>query len=718
MVKADEMFGAKGSTQSFGERGSAQPGGSASSLKRRLSDRTMSATDRINLTAHEGWSPLRILISDLLDSATFMAFLSVMILLHMCLVVLETDGRRSGQELPFWMSVVSNVFLGCYAVESALRMFVARMAFPLSKWNMFDFCLVSVDIAGTLAELVIGNVPSVAVFRLFRVVRVIRVFRALTGFRELFMMLHGLAAAMKAIIWATVMIMVALVFWSLLGVELIQPLAQELHDTGKWDATRCERCPHAFKNVWSGLLTLLQTVLTGDSWGEMAIPLSEEYPLTLVFFMGSFVSVNLGIMNLIVAVIVDRAHQAREEDDLQKLVEKDANFKMARLRMGEMFKRLDLDGSGSLTADELVDGIDNEPEFANLLRLMDVSSEDLALVFKVLDHDNSGQLSYDEFCEQLYKMKTHDAHTLLVFVRHQVSQTNALTSDIYDLVSRMPGVQGTAEKRYSTFSTRFSPGPVEETESEGDSFGKKLSVKLREKKLAAAEKPSDPPGIARSHYDSEGSAVPNGGCMTSATSTAPCNAEATGGLERCADAKTVATEELPRMHEMWFSEVQEAIAKALKEMQPSLQTVPWAIPAMPAGRENTSTMPATRESTMLASRESTMVASEPSKLNGEGAAGNVAEVASMVMGKPSSPFKFRDAPPVTGDNLRLQDAITMVIEAPTTKNGSGVKTRTDAERKEDERRKSLVDSIPPLNLKTPDNMVKPVRKEKTFPRIV
>merc|ERR1719487_483349 len=113
-------------------------------------------------------------------------------------------------------------------------------------------------------------------------------------------MLHGLVAAMKAIMWATVMISVTLLFWSLVGVEIIHPLVEELAKEDRFEGD-CDRCATAFRSVWESNLTLIQTVLCGDNWGRMAIPLGEAYPLSMLYFLASFVSVNLGIMNLIVA---------------------------------------------------------------------------------------------------------------------------------------------------------------------------------------------------------------------------------------------------------------------------------------------------------------------------------------------------------------------------------------------------------------------------------
>lgn len=48
-------------------------------------------------------------------------------------------------------------------------------------------------------------------------------------------------------------------------------------------------------------LLLFKTVIAGDSWGTIAVPVIEAQPLTAVIFMGSLLSLVYGVVNLIVA---------------------------------------------------------------------------------------------------------------------------------------------------------------------------------------------------------------------------------------------------------------------------------------------------------------------------------------------------------------------------------------------------------------------------------
>ena len=63
-------------------------------------------------------------------------------------------------------------------------------------------------------------------------------------------------------------------------------------------------------------LLLFKTVIAGDGWGEIAVPVIEAHPGTALIFMGAYLTIVFGVLNLIVAVVVDTFADARERDVL------------------------------------------------------------------------------------------------------------------------------------------------------------------------------------------------------------------------------------------------------------------------------------------------------------------------------------------------------------------------------------------------------------------
>merc|ERR1719215_1023950 len=105
-----------------------------------------------------------------------------------------------------------------------------------------------------------------------------------------------------------------LTMWSIVAVEVIHPINQDIAvETSEY--VECgNRCVRSFSTVWEANLTFFQTVVLMDDWGSLVLPIINHKWWTVFVFMGVTFSVGLGLTNLILAVIVDKARAAHEED--------------------------------------------------------------------------------------------------------------------------------------------------------------------------------------------------------------------------------------------------------------------------------------------------------------------------------------------------------------------------------------------------------------------
>merc|ERR1719215_2583183 len=74
---------------------------------------------------------------------------------------------------------------------------------------------------------------------------------------------------------------------------------------------------------------------------------------------------------------------------------------------------------------------ETHPEFAAIMKLMDIGREEMDICYEIMDHDKSGAVEYKEFVRQLHTMRTYDEHTLLIFVRHTVDVIRAKVDEQY-----------------------------------------------------------------------------------------------------------------------------------------------------------------------------------------------------------------------------------------------------------------------------------------------
>jgi len=306
-----------------------------------------------------------------------------------------------------------------------VRMFVERGKYFTSKWNILDFCIVIFgyldEVLGALLKESGGSaVQMLPMLRILRIARLVRAIRLLRFYPELYVMVRGFFGAMKAMFWGFVLINILLVLWSLVGVEIINPINVKLwaakREAGEDVNTFCEE---SFSSVQKTCLLFFQTLVAGDSWGQCTIPIIMESPMTFLLFALALVSVSLGFMNLILAVIVDNAGKVREGDKEEQIKDKRKQEAEALQTWKEVIRQVDSDNNGTISYQELMDGYDH-PSVRHTLEMIGVNKEDLQIMFRLMDEDGSGDLDYDEFIDTFLKAQGQDLRIYLMMTKLQM----------------------------------------------------------------------------------------------------------------------------------------------------------------------------------------------------------------------------------------------------------------------------------------------------------
>jgi len=415
------------------------------------------------------WNNSQKYMAQLIMTRGFEGFVSLTVALNICVVILETDARAREKDNnvkpPSWLEPFNLSMLSVFILELCLRIFVFRSQFfTASKWHVMDFTIIAMDVLNTIISRFVtkSSLSWVTMLRLLRVVRMlraVRVVRTLTVFRELYLMLHAFLSALRAIAWATFLLGGLLTFWSIIAVDVIHPLNRKVAESGRYDS--CPNCSQAFESVLRANLTFFKQIVAGDSWGQVSEPIIEMFPETALFFLSVHISIDLGLLNLILTVIVDRAAKARQDDLAFEVQVKQEEFEKSKDDLLKMCETMDTDNSGQLTLDELVSGYEKEGDFAQTMLNMDVHKEDMQRLFHVLDQDGSGGVAYQEFIEQLHKMKSQDLQMMLVFLTSHVKdigdavtdQMRAIKDSFFTMksnqetiITRMSGVGGIGNK--------------------------------------------------------------------------------------------------------------------------------------------------------------------------------------------------------------------------------------------------------------------------------
>mmetsp|Transcript_129137 Transcript_129137/g.325845 ORF Transcript_129137/g.325845 Transcript_129137/m.325845 type:complete len:637 (-) Transcript_129137:57-1967(-) len=395
--------------------------------------------------ARRSWSRTRHVIHAMLTHFFAEAIIGGTIGLNLVLVVLETNYAADEEtDVPEWVTNLNMSVTFVFFTELGMRLYVERKKFLRDYMNLFDFVVVFADTSSTILRLALDWEAGwpLEVFRLARVVKILRAMRLMILFPELALMLRSLLYAVKAIIWAVLMIFVCLGMWSILAVMIIHPLNRKITKTGYWESTGCERCPYAFSSVQQSMLTFAQHIVAGDSWSLPTMPIIEHYPASALFFFLVLVSISMAVMNLILAVIVEKAAEAREMTIKEEAINKEKAWIRASQDLLSICKDLDTDCSGSLSFEEVVHGFRSNAAFADIMKTMDIVEADLEVVFHMLDTDGSRSVDYKEFVNQLHMMKSCEAHTLIVFIKFYVMELRQKLVKVLEHVPRTSFANG------------------------------------------------------------------------------------------------------------------------------------------------------------------------------------------------------------------------------------------------------------------------------------
>jgi len=214
--------------------------------------------------------------------------------------------------------------------------------------------------------------------------------------------------------------------------------------------------------------TVMQ-VITFDNWAtDIVRPMSEVSPITTWVMLAVITVCTFGVLNVIVAVMVERTLTIAKEnrDIIGGVLEK--TEKELLKSMAEDFFALDEDGSGELDFEEFK-GLIRTEHFSFKLRLLGIFEDEAEGLFDLMDADASGTVSPEEFIAGLQKLKgpakAQDLVQLIGFAQRQCSRASRFCERISKLNIKADEIQARLHK-----------------------IGKGMTVELRDRKQASDRK--------------------------------------------------------------------------------------------------------------------------------------------------------------------------------------------------------------------------------------
>lgn len=159
-------------------------------------------------------------------------------------------------------------------------------------------------------------------------------------------------------------------------------------------------------------------------------------------YAGAFVCINIGFMNLILALIVDSANAQHEEEMLNAMEEHHRQQAQDIEGFRDKFQGVNKDGSEGLSLQELLTGFDDLVEFRRTLLKSGIGKHDLEQIFDYLDLNDTGEVTYTHFVHAVFGSKRQEPDTQVMKILFALDKLLAGQKELALQVSELRSQQG------------------------------------------------------------------------------------------------------------------------------------------------------------------------------------------------------------------------------------------------------------------------------------
>uniref|UniRef100_A0A4W6C353 Sodium channel protein n=1 Tax=Lates calcarifer TaxID=8187 RepID=A0A4W6C353_LATCA len=325
------------------------------------------------------------MVFDFISQQFFDIFIMVLICLNMVTMMVETDDQSAEKE--DFLFKVNVAFIVVFTGECVLKLFALRQYFFTNGWNIFDFVVVILSIAGTmLSDLIEKYFVSPTLFRVIRLARIGRILRLIKGAKGIRTLLFALMMSLPALFNIGLLLFLIMFIFSIFAMSNFAYVKKE---AGIDDMFNFE--------TFGGSIICLFEITTSAGWDGLLLPMLNRDPpdcdpdfenpgtdvkgncgspgMGMMFFCSYIIISFLVVVNMYIAIILENFNVAQEESS-DALCEED--FEM----FNETWEKFDLDGTQFIEYSQLSDFCDTLQEplrvaKPNRLRLIEM---DLPLV--------------------------------------------------------------------------------------------------------------------------------------------------------------------------------------------------------------------------------------------------------------------------------------------------------------------------------------------------
>jgi voltage-gated sodium channel len=246
---------------------------------------------------------------------------------------------------------LENIFCTYFTVEVVIRF----LAFKIKcycwrdRWFVFDSFLVLLMVVETWILGPFGTGGAIGQLSVLRLLRISRVARVMRHFPQLVMIVKGMKAAVRAVVWTFLLLVIITYTWAILFTNEYHQGHFTDEEVSNFDEDDPNQIMNYFGSMGKSMLSLLVmgTILDDVTQCTDAIRATNK-PQMLAFFILYILVNSFTMMNMLVGILVEVVENTAEGEK-QRFIEEKVKESIMRI-----FTEMDTDGSGYITKEEFL----------------------------------------------------------------------------------------------------------------------------------------------------------------------------------------------------------------------------------------------------------------------------------------------------------------------------------------------------------------------------
>jgi len=382
-----------------------------------------------------------------------MACLVVANAVAMC-VELQYQGQEAtaslGDSSPEWQHaevtfrVLEIVFCFLFSTELLMRLFIERLKYFASFYNIIDAIVVPLMILEAIAGQVGPSLSFARVLRVLRSVRAVRMVRTVAYFQHLRVLWNTIASSLAPFIYSMVIMFVCMLMLAIL-------LTQTLHGfivNDSNDLSMRQWVNRYFGDIVKSLWTVFEFTFSG-CWPNYVRPIVEDVHWLYAPLFVVYVTAVIFAMSRIVSAMFLKETLSHASADTEMMVRDRAKATSnIEKNLIALFQAADTNGNGMVTEEEFVNILDNE-RVKLWLGMLGVESHDPLSLFHTLGGGDLKEVHCDSFVYGIKRIKGEARSQDLIpvvndckHILHLCEQTRDMCVDFHARMTTLPGMHG------------------------------------------------------------------------------------------------------------------------------------------------------------------------------------------------------------------------------------------------------------------------------------